>query len=216
MSPRVYGPTDGSFSVAIGDLNTDGRPDLAITSAESDVVSVFLGNGTGSFTRRIDYGTGHYPRYVAIGDLNSDGRPDLVVGNRSANTVSVLWNRSGPTPVEVFDFVAQQRGTDVWLSWRTRLESEVRAFRIFRSRAGDAFEPLAPDIEPNVQTAYSFVDVSPQPARYAYRLSEVTADGAVVLHATVEIDVVRVVPQVTFLAPAAPNPFNSATTLSVC
>ena len=85
--------------MAIGDLNGDGRPDLAVANFSSDSVSVLLGYGDGTFGAVTDYGTGRYPLAVAIGDLNVDGRPDLAVTNQGS-TVSVLLNRGAPpTPI---------------------------------------------------------------------------------------------------------------------
>ena len=50
----------GSFpeSVAIGDLNGDGKADLATANGGSNTVSVLLNKGDGSFLARVDYGTG--------------------------------------------------------------------------------------------------------------------------------------------------------------
>src|SRR6516165_4581379 len=79
-------------SVAIGDLNGDGKPDLVTANYNynSGTVSVLLGNGDGTFGPRTDYATGFDPHSVAIGDLSGDGKPDLVVANTNSNTVSVL------------------------------------------------------------------------------------------------------------------------------
>ena len=56
--------------VAIGDLNGDGKPDLAVANYYSNTVSVLLGNGDGTFGAKTDFGTGSIPFSVAIGDLN--------------------------------------------------------------------------------------------------------------------------------------------------
>src|SRR6266850_113157 len=69
------------FSVAIGDVSGDGKPDLVVANFYSNTVSVLLGNGDGSFGAKVDYGTGGGPRSVAIGDVNGDGMPDLVTAN---------------------------------------------------------------------------------------------------------------------------------------
>ena len=78
-----YGAGDGPNSVAIGDLNGDGDPDLAVANMDSNNVSVLLGNGDGSFLSAVNYGAGDGPSSVAIGDLNGDANPDLAVANWS-------------------------------------------------------------------------------------------------------------------------------------
>jgi hypothetical protein len=82
-------------SVAIGDLNGDGRLDLAVANLYSSTVSVLLGTGGGGFGARTDFVTGTSPYSAAIGDLNGDGRPDLVAVNASSSTVSVLLGTGG-------------------------------------------------------------------------------------------------------------------------
>src|SRR6266705_1656855 len=78
------------WSVAMGDLNGDGKPDLAVANSYSGTVSVLLGNGNGSFGAHTDFGTGSNPMSVVIGDLNSDGTPDLATANYHSSMVSVL------------------------------------------------------------------------------------------------------------------------------
>jgi hypothetical protein len=77
-------------SVAIGDLNGDGKRDLAVTNSGSDNVSVLLAKGAGSFGKARNFAARAAPRSVAIGDLNRDGSPDLAVANTGSNSVSVL------------------------------------------------------------------------------------------------------------------------------
>src|SRR5439155_26771791 len=64
-------------SVAVGDFNRDGVPDLAVAGAND--VSVLLGNGDGSFQGVKSLAAGPNPRSVAVGDFNGDGVPDLAV-----------------------------------------------------------------------------------------------------------------------------------------
>src|SRR5262245_50979889 len=47
-----YGTGNSPISVAIGDLNGDGKPDLA--TANQDSVSILLGNGDGTFGPNTD------------------------------------------------------------------------------------------------------------------------------------------------------------------
>jgi hypothetical protein len=79
----------GPFSVAVGDLNGDGKPDLVVANCGSSGsecgngnVGVLLGNGDGTFQTAVTYGSGGYLAYsVAVGDVNGDGKPDLLVAN---------------------------------------------------------------------------------------------------------------------------------------
>src|SRR5262249_16326643 len=67
-----------TLAVAVGDLNGDGKIDLA--TAGGSAAGVLLGNGNGTFAPAVSYAT-NYPDYsVAIGDFNGDGKPDLALG----------------------------------------------------------------------------------------------------------------------------------------
>src|SRR5207247_1287774 len=78
------------LSVAVGDFNGDGRPDLALANYHSNDVSVLLGNGDGTFGAQARFPAGNTPYSVAVGDFNADGRPDLAVANFYSEDVSVL------------------------------------------------------------------------------------------------------------------------------
>jgi hypothetical protein len=97
-APKNYGTGQVSSSVAIGDLNGDGKQDLATANLEGNTLSVLLNKGLG-FGAKADYGTGREPHSVAIGDLNGDGRLDLASANagEDPSTVSVILNRGGGT-----------------------------------------------------------------------------------------------------------------------
>jgi hypothetical protein len=85
-------------SVAIGDLNGDERPDLAVPNLNSDEVSVLLGTGSGSFETPTNFAAGARPFFVAIGDLNNDARPDLAAANFNSNDVSCCSTLPPRTP----------------------------------------------------------------------------------------------------------------------
>jgi hypothetical protein len=94
---RNYVTAPGPSSIAVGDLNGDGKPDLATanpsTDTSTDTVSVLLNRGDGSFRALQNYRTGRSPLALAIRDLNGDGKPELVTSNYGAETVSVLLNK---------------------------------------------------------------------------------------------------------------------------
>jgi hypothetical protein len=91
-----------SCSIAVGDFNHDGRPDLVITSDFENAVYVFLGNGDGTFNPASGspITVGNYPVAVRIGDFNRDGLLDLVVANGNDDTLSILLGNGDGTFTE--------------------------------------------------------------------------------------------------------------------
>lgn len=92
-----YGAGQDPVSVAIGDFNDDGRPDLAVVSFQNSTLGVLLGNGDGSFQTRVNYKLGGGSYSVAIGDFNGDGVADLATANFNSSTVSVLFGNGDGT-----------------------------------------------------------------------------------------------------------------------
>ena len=94
-------------SIAAGDFNEDGKPDLtvlqspSVTSDTSGVVSVMLGNGDGTFQRPGILNVGNQPTFVFVADYNLDKHLDVLVSNAADNTVSVfLGQGNGQFEVE--------------------------------------------------------------------------------------------------------------------
>jgi hypothetical protein len=76
-------------SIAVADVNGDGKPDLLVantcsldTNCTNGVISVLLGTGNGSFQQPVDYSSGGQGTLsIAVSDVNGDGHPDLIVTN---------------------------------------------------------------------------------------------------------------------------------------
>jgi hypothetical protein len=86
------------YSVAIGDVNGDGYPDIVVANHDSNTVSVLLGNAAKTFAKAPNspYPVGTKPYSVAIGDVNGDGFMDIVVANSGSDSVLVyLGNDTG-------------------------------------------------------------------------------------------------------------------------
>jgi hypothetical protein len=101
-SPFACG--DSPFGVAIGDVNNDSNPDLAIVNSPTitssntgrDGLTILTGDGKGKFVIMpgSPFTTGKSPSRVATGDINGDGIKDIAVTNYNSNSIKIfLMNR---------------------------------------------------------------------------------------------------------------------------
>ncbi len=96
----VYLPTpQGPGAVALADMNGDGKRDILVTTpggyrniclcwAGANKLSVFLNNGSGGFSGRIDRSVGLRPVGLATADFNTDGKTDVALAHAG------LWDGS--------------------------------------------------------------------------------------------------------------------------
>jgi len=100
LSVLIQGTTPGTFGppvnytteyrasgLAVGDLNGDGKPDVAVACqglpGSPGAVSVLLQDPAnhGALLPAVNYAGTYGPMAVAIGDMNGDGHPDLVLAD---------------------------------------------------------------------------------------------------------------------------------------
>ena len=96
-APGMYDAGTNPYSVTLGDFNGDRNLDLAVANNGSDSVSIFLGNGNGTFQATVSYSAGAYPNSVTAGDFNGDGNLDLVVTNTTGSSISILLGNGNGT-----------------------------------------------------------------------------------------------------------------------
>ncbi len=93
-------PGIGNTDIVAADFNGDGRPDVATIALGHDSLSVYLGNGDGTFRSHVDFATGRDARGITAGDFNGDGKIDLAVAHftlSSAVAVDVSLGRGDGT-----------------------------------------------------------------------------------------------------------------------
>jgi len=196
----AYTVGTGPSSVAIGDVNGDGKLDVVAanygasgTSGTGATVSVLRSNstsGTLSFAPKADYSVDNGVNDVKLGDIDGDGDLDIITANQGASTASVRLNGNTgaavPLPVTLVAFTAQPLGAlAVRLDWATASEVNSARFEVERSRDGLAFATIGTVAAAGTSASshtYQLID-NKLPAgstRLYYRLRQVDLDGTAV------------------------------------
>ncbi|MBM4073659.1 MAG: hypothetical protein FJ271_32770, partial [Planctomycetes bacterium] len=105
FAPGFNLATEIPRSVAIADLDGDGKPDLVVPSRANNVLAVLRNTSAAgeltanSFSPAINFSTASGPLGVVAADFDSDGRTDIALANTSTGTASVFQNsiKSGQT-----------------------------------------------------------------------------------------------------------------------
>jgi hypothetical protein len=99
----------GPGSIAVADVNHDGKLDIVVANTVDGTVDVLLGDGKGHFIRAqgSPFACGKSPNDIATGDLNGDGNLDLVIANTETPYLTILLGdgkgKFAPSPHSPFD-----------------------------------------------------------------------------------------------------------------
>ncbi len=96
FAAKVDYPAEYSvLSLALGDVDGDGKRDIVAANYDRASVSIFVNRGAGTFAPRVSYRVGQAVSSVALADVSGDGKLDIVTADGSRFSASVLLNR-GP------------------------------------------------------------------------------------------------------------------------
>ena len=93
---KIIGGNQSSFIVN-HDMNLDGKTDLIASSPMRDSLSIYVGDGTGEFSKLEDFAGEKGPHNIVAGALTGDKVPDIVVCNRRGGSISVIPGRGDGT-----------------------------------------------------------------------------------------------------------------------
>lgn len=99
-------------SVAVADVNGDTKLDIVSADCSNGTITVFLGNGDGTFGAGTSFSAGHRPGAVVLADVNGDGKIDAVVTDFFSMDEMVLFgNGDGTFAAPALGYPV---GGDVW------------------------------------------------------------------------------------------------------
>jgi len=89
----TYAAGTGPSSIAVADYNQDGFPDLAVSDATDNAVTILFNEGTGIFASPLpEIPVGTNPVSIVTADFNGDGRPDAATADNGVAEATVILN----------------------------------------------------------------------------------------------------------------------------
>jgi len=139
------------------DLNSDGRPDIAVANKDDGTISVLVSLADGSFAPPKPYSVGQGPMAITAADFNGDGIPGLAVVNSGDNTFLFCWalqterSKVRNLTVQALNLLELSPRTSMAISGST-LQSSIRPSQFFLARATERLDRQRRSASPDRQS----------------------------------------------------------------
>jgi hypothetical protein len=196
-------------ALSINDFNADGIKDLAITFFSlptiTGTLSVFSGNGNGTFTLAKQLTVGNRPYFIKSEDINADGKKDIITANYQSNTINV-WLNDIPTLAAVSSNSIICSGSSAMLS--------ASGATSYLWNTGSTNSSIV--VSPSITTVYSFTGTTANNCSAVTSISqnvsicsEITESGGV-------LSLIKFYPNPTQSELIMENPLNESVSITVC
>ncbi|CAF4246712.1 unnamed protein product [Rotaria sp. Silwood2] len=109
-------PSAGPVSLAVGDFNNDNISDIVVANSKDASISIFLGNGNGTFATYIDQSTVESsPVSIGVGDFNNDSRQDIVVAFDWSDIIGIFIGIGNGSFEEQMSYTMPKDSFPVWV-----------------------------------------------------------------------------------------------------
>ena len=117
LAARVRVSVPPGSGMVIGDVNSDGKPDLVVPTASLGTISIYRNTSTPgniTFAARVDIPVSASNTRLALGDIDSDGKIDIAVSEPLFNLISVFRNTSTIAAISFAPKVNYSVGSQIW------------------------------------------------------------------------------------------------------
>jgi len=98
------------FSVAVNDVDNDGKPDLIVACIGTDSISILKNISTAgniNFNAKVDFVANDNPTALTVCDIDGDGKQDIAAVNNLSNNIAVFHNTSTTGVIDINSFASK-------------------------------------------------------------------------------------------------------------
>jgi fibronectin type 3 domain-containing protein len=203
-----------SKCITPGDVDGDGKIDLAIGYQSNNSISILRNHSTGGtigFDGKVDFAADNSPYSVALADVDGDGKPEMLSANYGASTVSVFRNVINAPPAAPRNLAAIIGTGQVLLHWNKNLDYDFLKYRIYAGTTSGG-ESLIDSTSAIVTDTMRIVSGLTNGSTYYFRVTAIDSTRLESVYSN-ELLVTLTVPQISSFAPSV-GPIGTSVTIN--